>query len=90
LSTSTLAKFEGHLDVVFLVMGASKHPEVILGAVRRLHLVSISDDPVCVDTKCCVLMVSVGQRVAISLNTALAEAVGARFSVFFTMVVKRN
>jgi hypothetical protein len=90
LSTSDLAKFEGHLDVVFLVKGASKHPEVILGAVRRLHLVSISDDPICVDTKCCVLLVCAGQRVEISLNTALADDVGARFSLVFTMVVKRK
>jgi hypothetical protein len=90
LSTDTLAKFEGHLDVVFLVMGASKHPEVILDALRRLRLVSISDDPICLDTKCCVLMVRTGQRVEISLNTALANAVGARFSLVFTMVAKRK
>jgi hypothetical protein len=90
LSSSTLTKFEGHLDVIFLVMGASKHPEVILGAMHRLQLVSISDDPICVDTKCCVLMVRAGQRVEISLNTALADDVGARFSLVFTMVVKRK
>jgi hypothetical protein len=90
LSTNNLAHFEGHLDVIFLVLGASKHAEVILGAMRRHRLVSISDDPICVDTKCCVLMVRTGQRVEISLNTALADAVGARFSLVFTMVVKRK
>jgi hypothetical protein len=90
LSTNDLAHFDGHLDVIFLVSGASKHPEVILGAMRRLRLVSISDDPGCADTKCCVLMVRTGQRVEISLNRALADAVGARFSLVFTMVVKRK
>src|SRR5580698_9839791 len=30
LSTNDLTQFEGHLDLLVLVMGASKHPEVIL------------------------------------------------------------
>jgi hypothetical protein len=90
LSTKALAKFEGRLDLVFLVMGASEHSEEILDAMRRLHFVSISDDPACADARCCVLMVRTGQRVEISLNTALADAVGARFSLVFTMVVKRK
>ena len=90
LSTDDLAHVEGHLDVLFLVMGASKHPEIILEAMGRHHLVSISDDPGCVDTKCCVLLVRTGQRVEIYLNTALANAVGARFSLVFMMVVKRK
>jgi YfiR/HmsC-like len=90
LSTVELEKFLGHLDVIFLMPGASKHSEVILDAMRRHHLMSISGDPACADAGCCVLMVSSGQRVEISLNTALAEAVGARFSLVFTMVVKRR
>jgi hypothetical protein len=90
LSTTDLAQFSGHLDVIFLVVGASKHPELVLGALRRLHLVSISDDPACADTNCCVLMVRTIGRVEITLNTALADAVGARYSLVFTMVVKRK
>jgi hypothetical protein len=35
-------------------------------------------------------MVHTGQRVEISLNTALADVVGARFSLVFMMVVKRK
>jgi hypothetical protein len=35
-------------------------------------------------------MVRAGQRVEISLNTALADAVGARFSLVFMMVVNRK
>jgi hypothetical protein len=90
ISTTELDKFLGHLDVIFLMPGASKHSEVILDAMHRHHLMSISGDPACADERCCVLMVSSGQRVEIYLNTALAEAVGARFSLVFTMVVKRR
>jgi YfiR/HmsC-like len=89
-STNDLGKFDGHLDVLFLVMGASKDAQAILNVMLSHRLVSISDDPACVDTKSCVLMVRTGQRVEVSLNTALADAVGARFSLVFTMVVKRK
>lgn len=90
LSTTELAQFQSRLDLVFLVAGASNHSEEIVSALRRLRVVSISDDPACGVTKCCVLMVSTGQRIEISLNTALADAVGAHFSLVFTMVVKRK
>ncbi len=89
VSTDDLAHFDGHLDALFLVTGCSKHSDVILEAILRHHLVSISDDPICIEAKCCVLTVRAGQRVEITLNTALADAVGARFSLVFTMVVKR-
>jgi hypothetical protein len=90
LSTNDLGQFGGHMDVLFLLAGTAKHSDAIVAAMRRQHLVSISDDPLCVDLKCCVLMVHTGQRVEISLNTALADAVGARFSLVFMMVVKRK
>jgi hypothetical protein len=66
ISTNALGRFEAHLDVLFLMVGASKHSALIL------------------DT------VSAGPRVEVSLNAALADAVGARFSLIFTMVVKRK
>jgi hypothetical protein len=90
LSIDDLAHFEGHLDVLFLVQGATKRSAVLLDAMRRLHLVTISDDSLCSITQTCVLTVRSGQRVEISLNTALADAVGARFSLVFTMVVNRK
>lgn len=89
ISTNALATFEGHLDVLFLIAGASRHSELILDTIRRRRLVTISDDPACASAQCCVISVRTGQRVEISLNTALADAVGARFSLVFTMVVKR-
>jgi hypothetical protein len=90
ISTSELSQFQGHLDVLFLVVGASIHSAVILDSIHRHHLVSLSDDPLCAETQCCVITVHAGPRVEISLNTALADAVGARFSLVFTMVVKRK
>jgi hypothetical protein len=72
------------------MVGASSHSAVILDCVRRHHLVTLSDDPLCANAQCCVITVHAGPRVEISLNTALADAVGARFSLVFTMVVKRK
>jgi hypothetical protein len=74
--------------VLYLMAGASSHSAIILDCVRRHHLVTLSDDPLCAVTQCCVIAVRAGPRVEISLNTALADAVGARFSLVFTMVVK--
>jgi YfiR/HmsC-like len=90
ISTNDLATFDGHVDVLFLIVGASRHSALILDIIRRHRLVTISDDPLCASAACCVLSVRTGQRVEISLNAALAEAVGARFSLVFTMVVKRQ
>ena len=90
ISTNELSQFQGHLDVLFLMVGASSHSAVILDCVRRHHLVTLSDDPLCANAQCCVITVHAGPRVEISLNTALADAVGARFSLVFTMVVKRK
>ena len=90
IAANALAQFQGHLDVLFLMVGASRYSAIILDSIRRHHLVSISDDPFCADAQCCVITVHTGQRVEISLNTNLAEAVGARFSLVFTMVVKRQ
>jgi hypothetical protein len=90
LSTNALRQFPGHLDVLWLTAGVCQHAALIADSIRLHHLVSISDDPQCVDTQCCVITVRTGQRVEISLNTALADAVGARFSLVFTMVVKRK
>jgi hypothetical protein len=90
LSTNALRQVPGHLDVLWLTAGVCQHAALIADSIRLHHLVSISDDPQCVDTQCCVITVRTGQRVEISLNTALADAVGARFSLVFTMVVKRK
>jgi hypothetical protein len=90
LSIDDLSHYAGHLAVIYLLSGASNHADAIMTAVRRLHALSISDDPACLAAKCCVLMVRSAQRVEITLNSALADAAGARFSLVFMMVVKRT
>jgi hypothetical protein len=90
LSTDTLPQFQGHLDVLWLTTAVCKHATLIADSIRRNHLVSLSDDPRCAESQCCVIAVHTGQRVEISLNTALADAVGARFSLVFTMMVKHQ
>lgn len=90
LSASDLDRLGGQLDVIFLAPGVARHPERILGAMSRFHLVSISNDPLCMISGCCVIMVRTDQQVDITVNTALADAVGARFSLVFMMMVKRR
>jgi YfiR/HmsC-like len=90
VSIDDLSHYAGHLDVLFLIFGASNHSSEIVTAIRRLRAVSISDDPACMPAKCCVLLVRSAQRVEITLNSALADVAGARFSPVFIMVVKRT
>jgi hypothetical protein len=90
LSNTSLPQYQGHLDALWLMAGVCQHAVLIADSIRQHHLASISDDPQCADTQCCVIAVRTGQRVEVTLNTALAEAVGARFSLVFTMMVKRK
>ena len=90
ISIDDLSHYAGHLEVIYLSIGASSHPDAIVTAVRRFRAISISDDPACGPAKCCVLLVRSGQHVEITLNSALADTAGARFSLVFMMVVKRT
>lgn len=90
ISAADLGQFRGRLDVLFLMPGTSTQPQAVLDVILRRRLVSISSDPACLDGKLCVLMVHTGPRVEIVLDAALADAVQARFSPVFAMVVKRK
>lgn len=90
VAVDELERFDGPLDLLFLMPGVSAHAEPVIRAVHARRLVSISGDPACLDHHCCVLMVHSGERMEIVLDTALAEAAGARFSTVFTMMVKRR
>ncbi len=85
-----LAKGAGRLDAVFLMPLPAPAARAIPDALRMRHVVSISTDPSCLDTQCCVLMIQTRPHVEIVLDTALANEVGARFSPIFTMLVKRR
>lgn len=90
MTIDEVSRYAGHLDVVYLVGGVSGHSNMIVSALRRLRAISISDDPACMVAACCVLLVRSGQRVEITLNSTLAGAAGARFSMVFMMVVKHT
>ena len=79
-----------HFDALYLMPGLAANGAQIADAVRRLHIVSISSDPACLDARCCVLMVQAGSGVNIVLDTALSAAAGVEFSSVFTMMVKRR
>jgi hypothetical protein len=90
IAVEELAQFPGRLDAVFLMPGVSAPEHGMADTVRRRRLVSISNDPACLDAKCCVLMVGTTGSVEIVLDTAQADAVGAHFSSVFVMMVKRR
>jgi hypothetical protein len=90
LSVNELAQFSDRLDAIFLAPGTTAEAGTIAEIIRRRHLVSISNDPACLQAKCCVLMIRTDRGVEINLDTSLADAVGARFSPVFSMMVKRR
>ena len=79
-----------HLDAVLLLPGTLCHAAAIGVSARRLHVITISTEPACLDAKCCVLMVHSADRVRIVLDTAMAQSVGANFSSVFEMMVERR
>ncbi len=90
VSVEELSGNAQHFDVLYVMPGATANGAQIADVVRRLHVVSISSDPACLDAKYCVLLVQDGSVVNIVLDTALATASGAQFSSIFTMMVKRR
>ncbi len=90
VGTEELAQTQKRLDVLFLLPGSSASSASIIDFIRHRHVVSISNDPACLDARCCVLMVSTANGVNIVLDTALADSIGAHFSTVFAMMVKRR
>jgi len=90
VTVDELAQGNDHLDAIYLPPGLSAAAATIVNAMRRRHLVSISNDPTCLDDNCCVLMVRAEGGIEIVLHTAVADAVGANFSNIFTMMVKHR
>jgi hypothetical protein len=90
VSVEELAQNAQHFDVLYLMPGLAPNGAQIADAVRRLHVISISNDTTCLDARYCVLMVQAGSGVNIVLDTALSASAGAQFSSVFTMMVKRR
>lgn len=90
IPAAELERFPEHLDLLLLLPGALSNAAAIASTVRTRHVTSISIDPACLETHCCVLMVRSGERTDVVLDTAVAESAGAHFSTVFTMLVKRK
>jgi hypothetical protein len=90
ITVDELVQNTQRFDALYLMPGVAANSAQVADVVRRQHVVSISNDPACMDAKCCVLMVQAGAGVNIVLDTALADAAGAHFSSVFTMMVKRR
>jgi hypothetical protein len=85
-----LPQYPDPLHVLYLMPGAAEHAATVVDVIRDRRIVSISQDPRCLETRCCVLLVRGRQRVDIVLDTALMVAVGARFSTVFTLMVRHK
>lgn len=90
IAADSISQYAGRLDALFILPGVSGEGAAIADAVRLRRLVSISNDPRCLDQQCCVLMVRTAQDVEIVLNGELAKAAETRFSSVFAMMVKRK
>jgi hypothetical protein len=86
----TLSQNADRLDALFLMPDVLGAASTIAETARRRRLVTISDDPSCLEAKCCVLMVRADRRVEIVLDTEFADAVGAHFPSVFLMLVTRR
>ncbi|MDR3526037.1 MAG: YfiR/HmsC family protein, partial [Rhizomicrobium sp.] len=79
-----------HVDALYLLSLPPESGRSVAEFVKRQSVVSISADPACLDEQACVLMVQARSNMTIVLDTALAQAAGAKFSAVFTMLVKRR
>jgi hypothetical protein len=77
-------------DAIYVIPLSVEHSRAVAEFVRRQGTVSVSSDPACLEAQSCVLMVQARTSMSVVLDTALAKAVGARFSTVFTMLVKRR
>jgi len=87
-AVSELAGHADRLDALYLVPGTSG--SAIADIARRKHLLVMSNDPACLDQRCCMLMVRDNGRVEIVLDTELAQSADVSFSSVFAMMVKHK
>jgi hypothetical protein len=90
MAVQDLPQSTQHVDALYLLALPAEGGRSVSDFVRRQNVVSISADPACLDAQACVLMVQARSSMTIILDTALAQAAGAKFSSVFTMLVKRK
>jgi len=79
-----------HVDALYLMPLPADGGHTVSEFVKRQSVVSISNDPGCMETRACVLLVQARSNMSIVLDTALAQAADVKFSTVFTMLVKRR
>lgn len=90
VSTGELGQGARKVDVIYVLPGASDNSRAVADFTRRQRVLSISNDPACLNAQCCALVVRAGARTEIVLDTTAARETGATFSSFFMMMVKRR
>lgn len=90
IAVNDLTGHAAHLDALYLVPGATTNAAAIADVAKRRHLLVISNDPACLDQRCCMLMVRDGGKVEIVLDSELAQSAGIAFSSVFAMMVKHR
>ncbi len=90
IAVQDLPQSAQHVDALYLLSLPAESGRSVSDFVKRQSVVSISADPACLDMQVCVLLVQAHSSMTIVLDTALAQAVGAKFSTVFTMLVKRR
>ncbi|MDE2184371.1 MAG: hypothetical protein KGJ78_15225 [Alphaproteobacteria bacterium] len=90
LAAGDLSSLTQRLDVLYVLPGIADGARLVSDFAKRQRVVSISNDPACLNSECCVLMVRTGSNVDIVLDTSMAQATGTKFSAVFTMMVKRK
>jgi len=88
ISIHELAGRTAGLAALYLLPGSTGSG--IADVARREHLLVMSNDPACLDQRCCMLMVRDTGRVEIVLDSALADSAGVSFSSVFAMMVKHR
>jgi len=90
IAIGDLANNADRLDALYLLPGTAANPSAIVDVARRRHLLVMSNDPACLDQRCCMLMVRDTGRVEIVLDSGLAQSAGVTFSSVFAMMVKHK
>jgi len=80
----------GPVDAFLLMPNAGHFAGAIVQEAQRRHLVTVSSDPQCLADRTCVLWVTAEPRVAVTLDTKLAQSLAVRISPIFAMMVKRR
>jgi len=90
VTVQELAQNAVHVDALYLMPLPPDGGHTVSDFVRRQSVVSISNDPGCMEAQACVLLVQARSNMSIVLDTTLAQAAGVKFSTVFTMLVKRR